>query len=89
MSIINPSYNKFLQAFLYLMLISAGLHIFVVCVHFLQSGVVTSFNFFRIIELQIFYPNFVASVRGQYFAAGAAFFVYIFSFLFLAKHKKA
>ena len=88
MAIINPKYNRFLQAFLYLMLISAALHICIAFTHFFVSGDVTSFNFFRIIELSIFYPDFVDSIMGQYFAVVATLFVYLTAFIFLAKGKK-
>jgi hypothetical protein len=88
MAVINSSYNKLIQAFLYLMLISAALHIGVACLHFVLSGDVTSFNFFRIIELQFFYPAFVESSNGQYYAAAVALLVFIFSYIFLAKRKK-
>lgn len=71
------------------MLISAALHIIIACIHFLYSGDVTSFNFFRIIELHIFYPTFVTSSNGQYLAAAAAFFVYLFSYIFLVQKKKS
>jgi hypothetical protein len=71
------------------MLISAALHIIIACIHFLYSGDVTSFNFFRIIELHIFFPLFVVSGIGQYFAAAVAFFVYVFAYIFLAQKKKS
>ncbi len=88
MGIINPKYNRFVQAFLYLMLISAALHICVAVVHFLVSGDYTSFNFFRITELSIFFPSFVDSIFGQYCAAFIALCLYAFAYIFLTQGKK-
>lgn len=79
--------NRFIQAFVYLMVISAGLHICIAFLHFVISSDISAFNFFRIIELDIFYPQFVSSIQGNYLAALSALVVYLLALVFLTKKK--
>jgi len=79
------SSNRFLQAFVGLMIISAALHILILIVHYFFTGDTSLFNFFKIIELDLFFPHFVSDALGNYTASVVVFFVYLFSFFYLTQ----
>ena len=80
--------NKFIRAFVLLMLISAVLHMGILFVHFIVTFDVSPFHFFRIIELDIFFPEFVASVVGEYVSAAVVTILFLFGFFFAVSTKK-
>ena len=80
--------NRILQAFFKLMLISAGLHITILLIHFFFTGDISLFNFFRIIELDLFFPHLMAGSLGDYFSSFAVGAIYLFSFFYLTESNK-
>lgn len=80
-------HNRPLQALVLLMLLSAFLHMVVLALHFLITLDYTPFNFFSIIGLNIFYPNFVASPLSGYLSVVVVISIY-FLFLFILRNRK-
>lgn len=76
-----------IQAVMLLMFISAVLHMLVLALHFVLTLDYTPFNFFRIIGLDIFYPDFVASNSSGYFSVLTIVGIYFLSYLFLSRKK--
>jgi hypothetical protein len=76
-----------IQAVIMLMLVSAVLHMLVLALHFLMTLDYAPFNFFRIIGLDIFYPDFVASNSSGYISVITIVGIYFFSYLFLSQKK--
>lgn len=79
--------NRSVQAIILLMLVSAALHMLVLAVHFVITLDYAPFNFFRIIGLDIFYPNFVASDISGYISVVTIGIIYVFAYMFLTKEK--
>lgn len=75
--------NKFFQALLLLMLISAIIHMVVLGIYFIFTLDYSPFNFFRIIGLNLFYPEFVSSPYSASFSIFSIICIYFFSYLFL------
>ena len=69
--------NKIIRSGLTLMLLSAFLHMGILALHFLFTFDASPFNFFKIIGLDLFYPNFVSSVSGNYIASIVVIVLYI------------
>ena len=85
---INKKYNRFLQALIYLMFISAALHMCILFVYIILSKDATPANFFSIIGLNLFYPAFVASSLGYFLSYVVSGAIYIAGYLFLTNTKK-
>ncbi len=79
--------NRFIQAFLYLMLISAALHIFILVLYFTVTLDYSSLNFFEIIGLNLFYPTFVSSISGNYLSIIVMLGIYFLGYKFLTSKK--
>jgi hypothetical protein len=60
---------------------------FTLALHFIITLDYSPFNFFRIIGLDIFYPNFVASNISGYISVATIGIIYIFAYMFLTKGK--
>ena len=58
--------NKYVNALLLLMLFSAIVHMVVAFCFVLLSGDFYTFNFFNIIDLDLFYPNIFNSFGGNF-----------------------
>ena len=85
---ISTRYNRLVQALLYLMFISAALHMVILGIHSLMVFTAVDFNFFKIIGLDIFYPDFVASALARKLSFLVGTSVFIGSYFFLAKKQK-
>lgn len=85
---ISNRYNRFVQAVLYLMLISAGLHMIILGVHSLLVRNTLDFNFFKIIGVDIFYPDFVSSPNSQHISFFVSIGIFLFSYFFFTKKNK-
>lgn len=84
---ISTCYNRLVQALLYLMLISAALHMVILGIHSLSVFNTLDFNFFKIIGLDIFYPDFVASALARKLSFTVGVSVFVGSYFFLTKKK--
>lgn len=78
--------NRYLDALLKLMLLSAILHMAVLVVYFIIYRDISRFNFFKIIDIDLFVPELVSNNMYPY-----SFFItvwlYVFLFYFFT-HKK-
>ena len=63
---ISLNHNRIVKAFIGLMVVSAALHIAILFVNYVVRHDTTPFNFFKIIELDMFFPHFVESIVGSY-----------------------
>lgn len=79
--------NRFIQAFLYLMLISAALHVCILIIHFIVTLDPSSLNLFEIIGLNLFYPVFVSSIFGNYLSVIVTLGIYFLAYIFLTPKK--
>lgn len=77
--------NKIIKSALLLMLLSAFLHMGLLALHFLITFDATPFNFFRIIGLDYFFPNFVMSSFGNYIAASLVVVLYAGIYFLVSK----
>lgn len=76
------------QALVLLMLISAVLHMVVLCINFVVNQDYAPFNFFRIIGLDIFFPEFVANPPSNYISVIVILGIYFLSYIYLTKKQK-
>lgn len=85
---ISSNYNRFFQALLYLMLISAALHMIILGVHSILVFNILDFNFFKIIGLDIFYPDFVASAIAMKLSFVVIICIYVSAYFLVTKNQK-
>lgn len=78
---------QYIQAFIKLMFFSAGIHLVILAIYFLQTGDSAPLNFFRIIGLDLFYPDFVASKTSGYVSVITTVGIYLCMYFFFAKQK--
>ncbi len=79
-------HNKIIRALFYLMFVSAVLHLILLGISFIVKPDFGLFNFFSIIGLNLFYPDFVFSRLGLIVSSLTAFCIYCIIF-FLLKNK--
>ncbi len=65
---INIVKNKYLNALYILMLVSAGLHVAILFLLAVTHGDLYFLNYFNIIDIDYFIPNFLNSVAGNLIA---------------------
>lgn len=80
--------NKIIQSALLLMLLSAFLHMGLLAIHFLMTLDAAPFNFFRIIGLDYFFPDFVLSSFGNYVASVLVIVLYIVIYVVVKKRSR-
>lgn len=78
--------NRYLDALLKLMLLSAVLHMVVLAVYFVVYGDASHFNFFKIIALDLFFPELASDFMHLY-SLLIGVWLYVFLFYFFT-HKK-
>lgn len=78
--------NRFVHALVFLMFFSAVIHMVVLALHFIMTKDYTPFNFFRIIGLDLFYPNFVSS--SGLLSVITIISIYVFSYKYLTKKNR-
>ena len=69
--------NKYLNALFILMLFSAIVHMLVVFYFALTSGDFYIFNYFNILDLDLFYPNIFNNFIGNIFSILFVVFIYL------------
>lgn len=79
--------NKIIHSGLLLMLLSAFLHMGILALHFLFTFDSTPFNFFRIIGLDLFFPDFVFSTLGNYTASICVVMLFAYIYIIFLKEK--
>lgn len=70
------------------MFISAVLHMCLLLLYFFITKDSTPLNFFSIIGLNLFYPEFVSSNLGQLLSYVVSIFLYIIGYAYLTTSKK-
>ena len=77
--------NRFIQAVLKLMLLSAVIHVAILVFDFLVSHQTNNLSFFSIVGVDLFYPNFVVSSFGQMVSYGTVIILFIIIYFFFTK----
>lgn len=77
------SRNRFLDALIKLVIISAVLHISILAIYSLNSGNFAWLNYFRVLSLELFYPQvleFPQSLLSSAITAASLYFILFFLF---------
>lgn len=80
--------NRFLDAVLKLMLLSAFLHMIVLSIYTVLTGDTTHSSFLKIIAIDLFYPELVNSPVGQYLSFASVIVLYILLYIFFTNKKR-
>ncbi len=80
-------HNKIIQAFAYLVFVSAVLHMAILAIRYVVTSDIGLFNFFSIIGLNLFYPNFVDSSSGLYVSSFTALGIYLMIYFYIHNKK--
>ena len=76
--------NKYINAFLLLLLLTAVVHFVILCLLFIKSGDFYFLNYFSILNIDYFIPDFLNNILGNIFSV---FFVLILYLIILKKNK--
>jgi len=69
--------NKYLNALLLLMLVSAIAHMLILFYIFLATGDMYILNYFNILDVDLFFPDLFNTLPGNIFSALVAIAIYI------------
>ena len=81
--------NRWLDAFLKLLLISAVIHFSIMVLALLINQNTLLLNFFDIIDLDLFLPGIINGTTNQILSAIVIIFLYIIIYLFFTKKSSA
>lgn len=76
----NIAKNRYLDALLKLMLLSAVIHMTVLAVYFVLYLDLSRFNFFKIVALDLFYPQLVTTHLTNIYSLGTMFILWAMFF---------
>lgn len=79
--------NRYFDALLKLMLLSAVLHMFTLFVYFLIHLDASRFNFFKIINIDLFFPELITNQYTNMYSIILGIFLYICLYYFFTKKK--
>jgi len=80
--------NRFMATLWRFILFSAIIHILVLFWLLITSGDFSYFNYFKILQLDLFFPQLVSSPLSQLASIAAMVIVYLFLFFLWPKTKK-
>lgn len=82
------SNNRFLDAFLKLLLVSAIIHLSIIVVFLIITKNIKVLNYFNILDIDSFFPEVINGTLSQILSAGIVIFIYIVIFFFFTKSKR-
>ncbi|MFA6215624.1 MAG: hypothetical protein WC768_03585 [Patescibacteria group bacterium] len=77
--------NRFLQALVRVVLFSATVHLFLLVVFSVIKKDIVTLNYFKIIGLDLFFPNIASGVGSQILSMITMLVLYSLFFIFFAK----
>lgn len=77
--------NRYVDALLKFILLSAMLHIFILAIYSIKSGQTASLNYITILDLNLLFPNILQNNYISYVSMAFAIALYSAIFFFLTK----
>jgi len=81
------SENRYLDALLKLILLTAVIHVFVLIAAAVINADAVYLNYFNILDIDLFFPGIEQGMLSHFFSAVAMLIVYIVIYMFFTKSK--
>ena len=80
--------NRFFDAVLKLMLLSAIIHMVILAIYILMTGDTSKLSFFKIVAIDLFYPSLGNTSIGHFLSFLAVVVLYILVYIFFTNKDK-